>query len=199
MMAEEIPVADERPVRRFTTEEFHRIVEAGVLGDERVELLDGSIMQMLPISDPRIAYCVDRLNYLFARRLYGQDRPAAYLSIQNEACLSAYDDPVPDLVLKHPDARDRAPGPGEVLLLIEVATSSLSYDLGPKLRCYASHGIPEVWVVALDRARIYVYREPAGDAYRMMQTLGRGDVLTVAALPEVDPVAVDEVLGPAAS
>jgi len=199
MLVEEAPITRTPEPRRFTTEEFHRMVEAGVFGeDERVELIDGNIMLMLPIGDPHIA-CVRRLAYLFSQRLYMQSDPPAYMDVQSAVRLSEEDDPQPDVVLLHPEvqAEGRAPKADEVFLLVEVASSSLAYDRGPKLRRYALHGIPEVWVVAIERACVYVYRDPAGAEYRTLHTHERGEVLAVAALPDLDPIPVDDVLGPA--
>lgn len=200
MIVENAPVTAELPVRRLTRDEYHRMHEAGILGDDRTELLGGQIMLMLPIGDPHIA-CVDRLTTLFARRLYVQDEPPAHLSVQNPVRLSPADELVPDVMLVRPavQAEFRAAHAEDVLLVVEVAVSSLAYDQGPKLRRYALHGIPEVWVVALERERVYVYREPQGEEYRLRQTRSRGDRLGVEALPQLDPLPAADVLGPAAA
>ena len=79
------------------------------------------------------------------------------------------------------DYQDRHPGAADVLLLVEVAESSLAYDRGMKLALYARFGVPEVWIVDLPGAAIEVYREPTGDAYALKQQLTSGSLAPVLA------------------
>ncbi|MDR7485361.1 MAG: Uma2 family endonuclease, partial [Armatimonadota bacterium] len=84
--------------RRFTVDEYHRMVQAGILGeDDRVELIDGEIVEMVPIGS-RHASCVDRLNRLLTLRI-GEN---AITRVQNPVRLSAYSEPQPDLALLLP-------------------------------------------------------------------------------------------------
>src|SRR5438552_12280642 len=141
--------------RRFTVEEYHRMAEAGILSeDDRVELIEGEIVQMSPIG-PRHSACVDRLNALFTSRL----RRRAIVRVQNPIVLSRWTEPQPDLTLLRPRAdfyAERHPGPADVLLAVEVAETSGVYDRGTKLALYARARIPEVWLVDVrgDRRRL---------------------------------------------
>jgi Uma2 family endonuclease len=179
--------------RLFTVEEYHRMSEAGILAaDERVELIEGEIVQMAAIGSPH-AGCVNRLTNLLAWRL-GQ---RAVVAPQNPVRLGDRSEPQPDLALVRPRADFYSashPVPEDVLLLVEVACSSLPEDRRLKVPLYARHGINEVWLVDLDGERLEVYREPAEDGYRNVQLLGRGQRVRLGAFPELE-LTVDEVLG----
>lgn len=170
--------------RRFTVDEYHRMAEAGILGeDDRVELLDGEIVQVSPIS-ARHAATVTRLQRLF-ERLAG-DR--AIVRVQNPVQLDRYSEPEPDITLVTPRDDFYAgghPAPRDVLLIVEVADTSLRSDRHRKLPSYARAGIPEVWLVDLTVDRVERHREPRGDAYADQQILGRDATLTPLLLPDV--------------
>lgn len=178
--------------RRFTVTEYYQMAQAGILSeDDRVELLEGEIFEMGPISS-RHASCVMRLNYLLQARVQGH----AIVSVQNPVRLSDYSEPQPDLaVLKfradfysaeHPTSED-------VLLLIEVCETSAEFDRHVKLPLYAKAGIPEVWLVDLTQEQIEVYRAPSERGYGDSQTLRRGQTLQAHLLPLELPV--EEILG----
>ncbi|MEX2156155.1 MAG: Uma2 family endonuclease [Gemmatimonadales bacterium] len=177
----------------FTVESFQRLGELGILGeDDRVELIDGQVVEMTPIGAAHVS-CVNRLNALFAP-LAGRE---ATLSVQNPLVLSEHQEPQPDFtVLRHrPDGyRARLPGPTDVLLVIEVADTSLAYDRDVKIPRYARASIPEAWLVDLTGDRIGVYREPRADAYSLVHWAARGEILTPLLLPQV-ALAVTEILG----
>ena len=181
--------------RRFTVDEYYTMARAGILTeDDRIELIDGLIIAMSPIGDPHVT-CVILLNYLFGVRLYGGDEPpVAMLSVQNPVRLSDFTEPQPDLVLIRP-GRAGVPDAKDVLLLVEVADTTLAFDREIKVPRYAAAGIPEVWVVALQEERVEVYRKPGPAGYAETASFGRGEELTVEALPEVGTFAVDEIFG----
>jgi hypothetical protein len=179
--------------RRFTVEEYERMGQAGILSeDDRVELIDGEIIEMAPIGT-RHAAVVNRLNDL----LGPQVRPEALVSIQNPVHADPHSEPQPDLLLVkrrddyYASAHPRGP---DVLLVVEVADTSLDYDRGVKVPLYARAGIPEAWIIALPAEEVEVFRQPSPDGYRRVATLRRGDVLSIEALPNVT-LAVDQVLG----
>jgi Uma2 family endonuclease len=163
--------------RRFTVWEYHRLAEAGILReDDRVELLEGEIFEMSPISS-RHASCVKRLNDLFTRKLGGR----LIVSVQDPIRLSEYSEPQPDIaVLKFRTDFYSAghPQPQDVLLLIEVCETSGEFDRHVKLPLYAKAGIPEVWIVDLSREQIEVYRDPKPEGYQQSRIVGRGQTLT---------------------
>jgi Uma2 family endonuclease len=168
---------------RFTVDDYHRMAEAGILHeDDRVELIEGEILQMAPIGGEHAA-CVNGSARLLIKRL--DDR--AVVSIQNPIRLSAGSEPEPDLMLLRPRADgywEGLPGPEDVLLIIEVSDSTLYYDRGTKLPLYAAAGIPEVWIVDLERRRVLVHRRPDGDLYREAIVIDDGS-LSPLAFPDI--------------
>jgi len=176
----------------FTVDAYQRLGELGVLGeDDRVELIGGQVVEMTPIGDPHAA-CVRRLIGLLGRRL----GDAAVLDAQNPVVLGIRDAPQPDIVLLRPraDGYPRHPRAADILLLAEVADSSLPYDRDVKLPLYARSGIPEVWLVDLAAERIHVCREPVAGSYARVDAVGRGASVTPLHFPRLT-VAVDEILG----
>jgi Uma2 family endonuclease len=179
--------------RRFNVREYHQMAAAGILGeDDRVELIDGEIVEMPPIGS-RHAACVDRLNRMFTTQL-GQ---GVIVRVQNPIRLSRHSEPQPDLVLVRPRPDFYAashPEPEDVLLIVEVADSSTGYDRSVKVPLYARAGIREMWLVDLERGRVEVLREPAGGGYQTVQAYGPEDRLSVDALPDIQ-ISPDEILG----
>jgi Uma2 family endonuclease len=166
---------------RFNVDEYHRLGEAGILGeDDRVELLHGDLITMAPIGGEHRTL-VDSLNLLFARRVEG-DRYR--IGIQNPISLDPYSEPQPDVVLYDSSVLGRHPRPEEIFLLIEVADSSLTYDLGPKLTAYAQASIAEVWVVDAIRRRVLIHRQPSRTGYGTRLEATVEDTVTVEAFPD---------------
>src|ERR671938_544657 len=134
--------------RCFSVDEYYRMGEAGILTeDDRVELIEGEIIEMSPIGS-RHAACVNRLNTLLGRHL----RQTAIVSVQNPIRLDAYSEPEPDVALLRPRAdyyESGHPTPADALLIVEVADTSADYDRIIKLPLYAKAGIPEAWLVDL--------------------------------------------------
>ena len=183
-----------RPLRRlFTAAEYHLMAQAGILHeDDRVELIDGEIVEMAPIGSRHAAH-VNRLNRVFTQAL-GE---GVIVSVQNPISLGERCEPQPDLTLlrPRPDFYAQAhPGPEDILLVVEVADSSLGYDRGVKVPLYARFGIPETWVMDLAAAGIQVYRHPHQGRYLEARHAARGEHISPQALPEVT-LAVAELLG----
>ena len=178
--------------RRFTVDDYHRMAEVGILTPgERVELIDGHILEMAPIG-PRHVRCVIFLTELFVRRLDGR----ALTSPQNSIRLERWSEPEPDLVLLRPPLdryRDVLPTPSDALLVVEVADSAQHRHRVVKLPRYASAGVPEVWIVDLDGGAVEAYRDPAGPGYRIARRAGRNDSVAPAAFPDVTAVVADIV------
>jgi Uma2 family endonuclease len=179
--------------RRFTADEYHRMADAGVLrDDDRVELVDGEIVEMTPIGS-RHAACVDRLMVLLQRSLAGH----AILRVQGPVRLDAHSEPQPDLSVLKSRADFYAsahPGPGDVLLVVEVADASLGYDRDIKVGLYARAGIRETWLVDLQNERVEVFTDPTAHGYRTSRTVRRGERVASQAIP-APSFLVDEVLG----
>ncbi len=182
--------------RRFTVDEFQRMAEAGVFEeDDRLELLDGEIIQMNPVGRRHVA-TVNRLIRLFARAF--ADR--ALISVQNPIVLDPHSEPQPDLVLLRPrddDYEGALPGGADAYLVVEVADTTLAYDTSRKVHHYARGGIRAVWIVAIGKTtaddRVLVFEDPAEGTYRSRREVRRGDVLAIPDLSDVS-IAVGDFL-----
>ncbi|MBI4639469.1 MAG: Uma2 family endonuclease [Candidatus Tectomicrobia bacterium] len=179
--------------RLFTVTEYYLMAEAGILSeDDRVELIEGKIMNMSPIGS-RHAACVKRLNTLFSRQV-GQ---AALVSVQDPIRLDDYSEPEPDLALLRPRDDFYAQGhptPADVLLIVEVADTSEEYDREVKILLYARAGIPEVWLVSLPRDLFEIYRRPTPNGYQDVRQARRGEIVVAQSIPGLT-MAVDAILG----
>jgi Uma2 family endonuclease len=179
---------------RLDVDAYYRMAEAGIFGPtDRIELIDGDLIDMAPIGQGH-ASTVSWLTRAFFIACGDQ----AIVWPQNPIRLDRSSEPQPDLTL----LRNRAdyyregerPGPADVLLLVEVADSSLRFDRAVKLPLYARAGIAEVWIIDLKRRAIDVHRDPSGDAYREISTHDAGDRIALVCAPEI-VVALDLVFG----
>jgi Uma2 family endonuclease len=181
--------------RLFTVHEYYQMAQAGILTeDDRVELIEGEIVQMAAIGS-RHAACVDRLNQLFSARVAER----AIVRVQNPVRLSDYSEPEPDLALLQPRPDFYAaahPGPADVLLLVEVADTSAGVDRTAKMPLYARAGIVEAWLVDLHVEWVEAHRQPTPRGYQEVCSLGRGTRLAVAAFSDLT-LTVDDILGSA--
>lgn len=178
---------------RFTVEEFERMGTAGVFDEgERLELLDGEIVEMTPIG-VRHAACVNRLTRLFTAALGER----AIVAVQNPAVVNDYTMPQPDLALLVPrlDFYGEAhPRPSDVLLLVEVADSSLAFEHRVKLPLYAAGPVRELWIVDLVNEVIESYTQPASNTFGVKSVASRAQSLAPQAFP-TDEFAVTDILG----
>ncbi len=167
-----------------STTEYLRMGEVGVFAaDARLELIEGEIVEMPPIGS-RHAGGVNILNGLFVR-LVGT---RAIVAVQNPLILGDRSVPQPDLVLLKPRADSYAsahPTPADVLLVVEIADTTLAFDLGTKIPLYARHGVPEAWVVDLGERVIRAFRDPSTNGYRTSFTVSVGGNVSPSALPDV--------------
>ena len=168
--------------RRFTVAEYYRLAEVGIIGPmERVELIEGDIRTMAAIGDRHISTVI-----ALTQELNEALRRLAYVSIQNPIWLPNETEPEPDVTVlaRRPDLYARGkPRPGDVLLLVEVADSSLDYDRGEKRDLYARNGIQEYWVVNLAADVVEVCRGPTLRGYASIELVGLDGSLGIAAFP----------------
>ena len=168
----------------ISAEEYLRMGEAGVFAPEaRLELIDGEIIERAPIHPPH-AWRVKKLAELFFQRAEGR----AIVSVQDPVVTSLHSVPQPDLALLRPRTDYYAqshPGVADVFLVVEVADTTATFDLGTKVPLYARGGIPEVWVVEVNAGAIRVFRDPAEGGYRTAFAAQVGERVACAALPEV--------------
>lgn len=179
--------------RQFTVTEYNRMIEAGILTKyDHVELIKGEIIQMAAIGR-RHASCVNRLAELFFLRL----AQAVTIGVQNPVELDDNSEPQPNLSILRRRAdfyKAGHPQPEDVLLLIEVADSTIEYDQEVKIPLYASSNIAEVWLVDINQQVLEVYREPTPNGYQNIQKLQPGQIIAMQAFSDVN-FTVEEVLG----
>lgn len=189
------PAAQPRQTRKFTVAEYYRMVDAGILYPrERVELIEGEILTMPPIG-PLHAEGVDYLNTVFSRQSAGRFR----VRIQSTVHLGEQLEPEPDVALLRlrPGGYGRAhPTPEDILLITEVADSTLDYDRDIKSHIYGRAGIPETWVVNLRADCLEVFRNPGPQGYAQHTIYRRGDKISPVSLPDLE-FAVADLLPPA--
>jgi Uma2 family endonuclease len=177
----------------FTVGDYHRLAEAGILADkDRVELIEGELVDMAPIGSEHAA-CVGVLNRLLVLAV----RERGVVFPQSPVRLDEHNEPQPDFSVLKPRPhgyRPALPTPEDVLLIIEVAASSLAYDRGLKLALYARHGIPEVWLVNLAAQEIEVFRKPTNGRYESSARVDRSGFLEIEALPGAR-IAADRIFG----
>ena len=178
--------------RRFTVAEYYAMVEAGILTeDDRVELIDGVVTDMAPVGSRHLG-CVNCYN----RELSGAVGRRAIVQVQSPVRLDDNTEPQPDVALLREQADGYAsghPGPGDVLLLIEVADSSVGYDRNEKMPRYARAGIPEVWLTVLPENVVEAHTEPTENGYRVTRRFRVGDVLRPGCFEDVE-IAVEAIL-----
>lgn len=179
--------------RRFSVEEYYLMAKAGILTeDDRVELIEGEIVEMAPIGSHH-AGCVIRLIQFLSRQVGSR----ALVNAQNPVRLGEHSEPQPDIALLRPRADFYAsahPGPSDVLLLIEVADTTVEYDREVKVPLYARAGIGEFWLVDLAGESIEVYQSPAPQGYRQVKVVTQEGDLAPEALPELK-LSAREILG----
>ena len=184
------PLLKQRPL---TVEAYHLMGRAGFIEpDERVELLEGAIYEMPPI-DPQHASKVKGLNYYFIRAL----GDSYVIGVQDPIQLANDSEPQPDIsVLRWRTDRyaHAHPTPDDVLLVVEVADSTVKSDRTYKIPLYARAGIPEVWLVNIPGRRVEQHAEPMGGVYQTVRVWQPGETVQAHTLPELS-LAVNDILG----
>jgi Uma2 family endonuclease len=180
--------------RRFTIDEYERMAETGILDeDDRVELIEGEIVEMSPIGPPH-ASIVARINAVLVSRLLGRAIVWPQSSLVLRALASYFQ---PDLILLRPRDdyyRSVNPEPRDALLVIEVMDSSVYRDRRVKLPLYARARVADVWLVDVSADTVEICRDPVGRRYRSARVATRGDQIAPLAFPDV-PFAVTDLLG----
>ena len=169
--------------RRFTSDEFLCMGEVGILGpEERVELIDGDIIQMSPIGHRHRA-CVMRGTELFVLALAGR----AIVSPQSSVNLNKYSEPQPDMALFKPRSdyyKTSRVTAENTFLVVEVSDTTLAYDTNVKVPLYARAGVPEVWIEDVNASRLIVYRDAVGGAYLNRFEVGADESVAPLAFPD---------------
>lgn len=170
--------------RRFTVGQYRRMAEAGILAvDDRVELLDGEIVEMTPVGR-RHSACVAALLRILPSGVGGRGAVWSQGSIP----LSLFSEPQPDITVLRPRAvsyRDADPTPADILLVVEVSDGSLRRDRDVKLPLYARAEIPEAWIADVQGEVLSVYRDPGTTGYGSVRHLGGDAVVSPGAFPDI--------------
>lgn len=171
--------------RKFTVDQYHQMAEQGILHcEENVELIEGEIISMSPIGF-RHAFVTNYLANYFAQKL--QDK--TFVSVQNPISFSDRSEPQPDIALLKPSENfysDRLPQATDILLLLEVADSSLTYDREVKIPLYAQHQINEIWLINLTQNQLERYTDPLNNRYQNQTIFYPNQKLTSLAFPELE-------------
>jgi len=180
-------------MHRFTIEEYHRLTQTGILHeDDNVELIEGRIVDMTPIGTKH-ASCVTRLNEIFSERL----QRSVIISVQNPIYINEYSEPEPDIaILKRRSDfySERLPCPDDILLIIEVADTSIEYDKVIKIPLYAKAKVQEVWIINLLDNAIEVYRSPSSEGYRIVTKIDHTLTVSPQSFPDVN-ITSAQILG----
>jgi Uma2 family endonuclease len=168
----------------FNVDEYDRMLEVGILTEnDRVELIEGEILEMSPIGWRHTA-CTDRATMLLAPRVLGK----AIVRIQGPIRLSNNTKPQPDVILLNPREDFYATGgpvTKDALLVIEVAENSIRYDRGPRLALYAKYGVHEVWIEDLNTNTLLVFRDRHPSGYATSLLLKPGDEVSPLTFPDM--------------
>jgi Uma2 family endonuclease len=176
---------------RFTLAEYHRLHQQGFIPSEsRVELIEGVIIQMAPVGIEHVGMT----NY-FSTQLSRKLQNGEILSIQNPLEMGT-SELIPDVMILRPEPSyygTRAMTAADVLLLIEVSNTTLRYDTGKKLDLYATHLIPEYWVIDVEHQAVLQYWQPVGETYTQSRTVKSREIVTSLMIPYLT-VTVEELL-----
>jgi Uma2 family endonuclease len=168
----------------ISAEEYLRMGDAGVFAPEaRLELIEGEIIEMAPIGSPHAGTVA-----ILGRLLDRAAGELALLWVQNPLVLGERSVPQPDLALLRPraDSYTRShPAAADVLLVVEVADTTLAFDAGTKVPLYARAGIAEAWIVDLQARTLRVFRDPGASGYRTSFAVSGGEKVAAALLPQV--------------
>ncbi|QLE39297.1 Uma2 family endonuclease [Nostoc sp. C052] len=177
-------------VAKWTIDEYHRMIDAGILSDRKVELLKGEIVEIFAEGEPH-AYSSGEAGDYLAKLLTGRAkiRHAKPITLPNNS------EPEPDIAIVQPlgrEYRQHHPYPENIFWLIEYSNSSLEKDLETKSKIYAEAGILEYWVVNLKKLHLIVFREILDGEYATKLTLAGGTIQPLV-FPNVF-VAVEQII-----
>lgn len=174
--------AEGLPRRSFTVAEIRRMVDAGIIAeDENFELIEGELVPMSPKGNQHEVIKAALLD------IFAQRKPAALrLAIETSLYLNERTFVEPDLCLYPKRILPEDVRGSDVLLAVEVAASSMRYDLGLKAQIYARHGVGELWVIDSDTRATWVHRRPEAEGnWGIVEKVAAETPLSSAALPDI--------------
>lgn len=180
------------PVRRFTVYEYHRMIEAGIFGDdERVELVDGEFVTLPPIARNH-AFLVRTLAQAFVERFSKR----AIVDVGQNVIVEERSAPLADILIldNKPDGYlDEIPHAQDVFFLVDISDATLRYDRRRTLPAYAAAGIREVWIVDMNEGCVERFSEPVDGKYAAFERIERAGWIAPLAFPE-ETIAVSDFL-----
>lgn len=173
--------------RLWRRDEYHRMAEAGIFNGQRVELIEGEVVEMSPQGGPHftaIALAEEAL-----RRIFGQ---GYVVRAQGPLCVGELSEPEPDVAVVPGAVRDyREAHPATALLVVEIADSTLTFDRGEKASLYAKASIPDYWIVNLIDRQVEIRRNPApmagqpyGHGYKNITIFTQAEIVSPLAAPQ---------------
>jgi len=185
-----MPISD-MPLAQINTDTYHAMVSAGIFSeDDKIELINGYLIKKMSIGSKH-GSTVTRLARLLIKQLDDQ----AVVTIQNPITINEFSEPEPDVVVAKPQDdfyADGHPTPKDILLLIEVADTSLAFDRNAKIPLYAAADVPEAWLVDLIANEITVFRKPEGAVYRESEVFKSGQSIPLPGFAEAS-IAVSDL------
>ncbi|MDA1054017.1 MAG: Uma2 family endonuclease [Planctomycetota bacterium] len=178
----------EPQTKHWTLDEYHRLGDAGVFIDQRVELIDGEILTMSPMKAAHAA-----ATELTAAALRGSFGPGLWIRVQLPLAISDNSEPEPDLAVVPGAPRDYPEHPASALLVVEVSDTTLAFDRGKKRRLYAAAGVADYWVLNLIDEQLEVYRDPIDGDFQNAATFGPDADISPLAAPDAR-ISVRELL-----
>lgn len=177
-------------IAKWTLDEYHRMVETGLLDNRRVELIRGEIIEMAPEGTPHANASTSSGEYLTVLLIkHAQIRPAKPITLPNGS------EPEPDvaIVRRLGSGYDtHHPYPEDVFWLIEYSDSTLQKDLNIKTQVYAEVNIPEYWVVDIKKRQLIVFRDPKDGEYTTRSSYTEGQIMSLA-FPDI-PISVSSII-----
>jgi Uma2 family endonuclease len=167
---------------KWSIEDYHRMLNAGIFDNHFVELLKGEIVNMSPEGESHAYFSSTAAEYLM--QLLGDRaliRSAKPITLPNDS------EPEPDIAIVERLGREyleHHPYPQNIFWLIEYSDSTLEKDLDLKTKVYAEVGIPEYWVVNLRKRQVVVFRDPEDSDYLSKFTISEGTI-NPSAFPEI--------------
>ena len=169
--------SDMKTLAKWSIEDYHHIVEAGILGDRQVELLSGEIVEMSP--ETPIHYTTAKRGTKYLEELLSDKADVRF----NGPITLSDSEPEPDIaIVRLPESlyNNRHPNPQDIFWIIEVAKTSLKKDLEIKLAIYATAGIQEYWVLDLSTKQVIVFRNPQEGKYIEEYRIAEGTITPLA-------------------
>lgn len=189
----EINDTEKFPIYRLRVDDYEKMIEYGIFNsDDKIELWEGVLVKMSPKGESRSGAMTLATNF-FYRNLSGK----AVIRGQDPVRLDDYSEPEPDIVLASLPLDKyflNHPTPSDILLIMEVADSTVARDRGKAVN-YARNGIIQYLILNLNTREIEEYREPSADGYRQKRTYKADESFTLVALPDVE-ITVSEFLPP---